>query len=86
MRAWRVHELGEPSDVLSLGETPVPEPGPGQVRIRVTTGTGAGSACALRSPPRGYRAKGTPVLLRAHSTLCDTERGRMCADGRRPKA
>ncbi len=37
MRAWRVHALGEPADVLSFGEAPVPEPGPGQVRIRVTT-------------------------------------------------
>lgn len=37
MRAWRVHELGEPGDVLRLETAPVPEPGPGQVRIRVTT-------------------------------------------------
>jgi NADPH2:quinone reductase len=37
MRAWSVHRLGEPADVLQLGETDVPEPGPGQVRIRVTT-------------------------------------------------
>jgi NADPH2:quinone reductase len=36
MRAWRVHELGEPADVLSLDEAPIPEPGPGQVRIRIT--------------------------------------------------
>ena len=35
MRAWRVHEIGEPADVLRLGEAPVPEPGPGQVRIRI---------------------------------------------------
>ena len=37
MKAWRVHELGEPAEVLSLGEVPIPEPGPGQVRIRITT-------------------------------------------------
>ncbi|MEY9213910.1 NADPH:quinone oxidoreductase family protein [Thermobifida halotolerans] len=35
MRALRVHELGEPKDVLRLEEVPVPEPGPGQVVVRV---------------------------------------------------
>ncbi|GAA3978986.1 NADPH:quinone oxidoreductase family protein [Thermobifida alba] len=35
MRALRVHELGEPKDVLRLEERPVPEPGPGQVVVRV---------------------------------------------------
>jgi len=37
MRAWQVHGVGEPSQVLRLGRAPVPEPGPGQVRIRVHT-------------------------------------------------
>lgn len=36
MRAWQVHEAGEPRDVLNRVELPAPEPGPGQVRIRVT--------------------------------------------------
>jgi NADPH2:quinone reductase len=35
MRAWRVHELGNPSDVLSLDEVDQPTPGPGQVLVRV---------------------------------------------------
>ncbi len=35
MRAWRVHEYGEPTDVLQLEDVPVPEPGPGEVRVRV---------------------------------------------------
>ncbi|MDQ6650032.1 MAG: NADPH:quinone oxidoreductase family protein [Actinomycetota bacterium] len=35
MRAWRVHELGEPQDVLALEELPQPQPGGGQVRVRV---------------------------------------------------
>lgn len=35
MQAWRVHETGEPREVLRLDEVPLPEPGPGQVRLRV---------------------------------------------------
>ncbi len=34
MRAWRVHEYGEPQDVLRLEHVPVPEPGAGEVRVR----------------------------------------------------
>lgn len=33
MRAWRVHQLGEP-EAMRLDDVAVPEPGPGQVRIR----------------------------------------------------
>jgi len=43
MRAWRVHELGEPEAVLRLEDVPVPEPGPGQVRVAV-------AAAALNFP------------------------------------
>ena len=35
MKAWRVHQYGEPSDVLHLDEVDAPEPGAGEVRIRV---------------------------------------------------
>lgn len=36
MRGWQVHELGEPSDVLTWhDDLPDPEPGPGQVLVRV---------------------------------------------------
>jgi NADPH:quinone reductase len=35
MRAWRVHELGDPS-AMTLDEVPVPTPGEGQVLVRVT--------------------------------------------------
>ena len=35
MRAWRVHELGEPTDVLKLEDAPEPVPGPGEVRVDV---------------------------------------------------
>src|SRR3954452_25124655 len=35
MRAWRVHELGDPSQVLRLDEGDQPTPGPGQVLVKV---------------------------------------------------
>ncbi len=35
VKAWRVHELGEPADVLRLEEVPAPEPGPGEVLLDV---------------------------------------------------
>ncbi|MEU6585650.1 NADPH:quinone oxidoreductase family protein [Nocardia sp. NPDC046763] len=36
MRAWRVHELGEPARVMRLDTVERPEPGPSQVVVRVT--------------------------------------------------
>jgi NADPH:quinone reductase len=35
MRAWRVHELGDPSRVMSLDEVDRPTPGEGQLLVRV---------------------------------------------------
>ncbi|HSE71429.1 MAG TPA: NADPH:quinone oxidoreductase family protein [Nocardioidaceae bacterium] len=35
MKAWQVHELGEPRDVLTLAELPDPTPRQGQVLVRV---------------------------------------------------
>lgn len=35
MRIWRVHELGEPLDVMRLEEADPPDPGPGQVVLDV---------------------------------------------------
>src|SRR5687768_1574254 len=35
MKAWRVHELGEPEQVMRLEEAPDPETGPGQLLVRV---------------------------------------------------
>lgn len=35
MRAWRVHELGDPGRVMHLEHVETPEPGPGQVVIAV---------------------------------------------------
>jgi NADPH2:quinone reductase len=35
MRAWRIHEYGEPRDVLVLDTVDVPEPDPGELRVRV---------------------------------------------------
>src|SRR5450759_2130518 len=35
MRAWQVHTLGKPDDVLSLDDVAEPEPGPGELLVRV---------------------------------------------------
>ncbi|MCP2292061.1 NADPH:quinone oxidoreductase family protein [Nocardia amikacinitolerans] len=35
MKAWRVHELGQPRDVLRFEEVADPEPGSGQLLVRV---------------------------------------------------
>jgi NADPH:quinone reductase len=35
MRAWRVHELGDPAEVLRLEDVQPPSPGRGQVRVAV---------------------------------------------------
>jgi NADPH2:quinone reductase len=35
MRAWQVHEYGEPLDVLQLDAVPIPEPGADEIRVRV---------------------------------------------------
>jgi NADPH2:quinone reductase len=35
MRAWRVHELGDPSQVMSFDEVDQPTPGDGQVLVKV---------------------------------------------------
>jgi NADPH:quinone reductase len=47
MRAWRQHELGEPTAVLVLEDVDPPTPGPGQVLIDV-------AACALNYPDALY--------------------------------
>ncbi len=35
MRAWRLHEYGEPTDVLQLDTVPIPEPDAGEVVVQV---------------------------------------------------
>jgi NADPH:quinone reductase len=39
MKAWRVHEYGEPADVLRLEELSAPAAGPGEVLVRVAAAT-----------------------------------------------
>jgi NADPH2:quinone reductase len=39
MKAWRVHEFGEPEKVLRLEEMPEPAPAPGELLVRVSAAT-----------------------------------------------
>jgi NADPH2:quinone reductase len=39
VKAWRVHEFGEPQDALRLEEVPEPVAGPGEVLVRVAAAT-----------------------------------------------
>src|SRR6516164_2842070 len=39
MKAWRVHEYGEPADVLRLEELPTPRAGFEEILVRVTATT-----------------------------------------------
>ena len=39
MKAWQVHEYGEPEEVLRLDEIPPPTPGPDEVLVRVVATT-----------------------------------------------
>ncbi len=36
MKAWRVHELGKPADVMRLEDIEIPTPGAGQLLVKVT--------------------------------------------------
>jgi NADPH:quinone reductase len=61
MRAWQVHEFGEPEDVLRLEEVPAPRAGPGEILVRVATTTlnfndvdGARGRYRTVSPPLPY--------------------------------
>ena len=35
MRAWRVHQLGDPAEVMSFDEVDIPTPAEGQVLVKV---------------------------------------------------
>jgi NADPH:quinone reductase len=67
VRAWRVHDNGEPQDVLRMEQAPEPEPGPGQVRVKVR-------AAALNFPDvllcRGHYQVRPPLPFTPGVELC----------------
>ncbi len=71
MRAWRVHELGEPADVLVLEDLEAPEPGPGEVAIDV-------EAAALNFPDvlmcRGHYQMKPPLPFTPGAEVAGTVR------------
>ncbi len=74
MRAWRVHELGDPSTVLQLEDVERPTPGPGQLLVKVR-------AAALNFPDllmaAGTYQERPPLPYTPGVELCgETEDGR----------
>ncbi len=69
MRAWQVHELGEPQDVLRLEDVPEPEAGAGMLRLRV-------DAVALNFPDvllcRGQYQEKPPLPFTPGLEVCGT--------------
>jgi len=69
VKAWQVHELGEPQDVLSWDEVPDPVPHPGMLRVRV-------DAVALNFPDvllcRGQYQEKPPLPFTPGLELCGT--------------
>ena len=69
MRAWQVHELGEPQDVLRLEQVCDPEPGTGLLRLRV-------DAVALNFPDvrrcRGQSQEKPPLPFTPGLEVCGT--------------
>ena len=67
MKAWRVSELGEPRDVMTLDEVPDPQPGAGQLLVRVL-GAAANFADALMC--RGLYQVKPPLPFTPGLELC----------------
>ena len=68
MRAWRLHELGAPADVLRLeDDVEPPTPGPGQVRLEMAT-TGLNFFEGLMC--RGQYQEKPPLPLTPGAELC----------------
>ena len=69
VRAWQVHELGEPQDVLRLEDVPEPDGGPGLLRLRV-------DAVALNFPDvllcRGQYQEKPPLPFTPGLEVCGT--------------
>ena len=67
MRAWRVHQLGDPSEVMSFDEVDQPTPGDGQVLVKVR-------AAALNFPDvlmvRGTYQEKPPLPFTPGVELC----------------
>jgi NADPH:quinone reductase-like Zn-dependent oxidoreductase len=69
MRAWQITALGEPADVMAIGEVDQPAPGPGQVLVKV-------HAVALNFPDvlmaRGMYQVRPPLPFTPGVELCGT--------------
>ncbi|WP_448639442.1 alcohol dehydrogenase catalytic domain-containing protein [Geodermatophilus sp. URMC 63] len=79
MRAWRVHELGDPSEVVRPEDVEEPTPGEGQIEVRVR-------AAALNFPDvlmaQGRYQERPPLPYTPGVELCgETEDGRRVIGG-----
>jgi NADPH:quinone reductase len=72
VKAWRVHELGAPADVLRLDDVPDPLAGDGEVLVRV-------EACALNFPDvllcAGLYQERPPLPFTPGLEVCGTDLG-----------
>ena len=83
MKAWQVHGVGEPADVMRMVERQLSDPGPGQVKIEVSAaGIGLPDVLMCRGtypltpPARSHQARNwqAPLPRSVQVSTCPSAR------------